>query len=43
MIMLDNHCVANFLAKILIWAPFSQSVCTLTFLNACFLVELDHF
>ena len=28
MIMLGHHCVAILLAKMLIWAPFSQSMCT---------------
>ena len=31
MIILGHHCVAILLAKILIWAPFSQSMCTFSF------------
>ena len=37
MIILGNHCVAIFLTKILIWAPFSQSMCNFFFfINFCY-------
>ena len=36
MIILDHHFVAILLAKMLIWAPFSQSRCTIFFcINPC--------
>ena len=31
MIILGHHCVAILLAKMPIWAPFSQSMCTSSF------------
>ena len=31
MIILEHHCVTVLLAKILIWAPFSQSMCAFSF------------
>ena len=31
MIILGHHCVAVLLAKMLIWAPFSQLMCTFSF------------
>ena len=31
MIILGHHCVAILLAKMLIWAPFSQLMCTFSF------------
>ena len=36
MIILSHHCVAILLAKMLIWTPFSQSMCTFSFcINPC--------
>ena len=36
MIILGHHCVAILLALMLIWAPFSQSMCTFSFcINLC--------
>ena len=36
MMILGHHVVAILLAKMLIWAPFSQSICTFSFcINPC--------
>ena len=40
MIILGHHCAAILLTKMLIWAPFSQSMCTFSFcINPCIVKE----